>query len=138
MKTETLPKPPKTLWELCDMILEDVAKCEAAENVKIEMDTWHEKVDRVCYVCAAGAIARERLGVPDAVEWNPDLCQDLEWRHALLAADSLRWGDLAEAYLQMYGEYHLVQYVVTTYSDDTEAWRKDIQNMRDHLKEQGL
>ena len=107
MATATKPfEEMNTLWEILEAALEDVRKVEAMPDVVIDMGHWLGPIDQggLCHACAAGAVMICRLGADKGSEAKPH-DYGSRVRDRLLAIDSLRCGDVADAYWHIHAVY---------------------------------
>jgi len=142
-----LSKLPSKLGDLIRLALSDLEACESTPGYLIEMDTWHKysQNEDTCYVCLAGAVMANTLGVPRDVTETPKV--DVE--------DALGSLDLVRAYIVNPNDYtwrHLVTVfeqfcsgldinsppptiVPTTYSKNPDQFKVSLAEMADHFDE---
>lgn len=101
----------KKLSTLLKLSMEDAAKAARSKKYVFAMSSWHRPMSGGrCAICQAGATMAVRLKVDpkQEIDWR-DIEMDLEFgpfdtptRHRLSALDSLRVGDVGEAYESMF------------------------------------
>lgn len=77
--------------ELIRVALEDLEKCEADPRYRVDMSLWHEPHCGECYVCLAGAVMAQELGVGTTRRACPTSF-DEDVRERLNALDGFRRG----------------------------------------------
>jgi hypothetical protein len=129
-----------TLWELLELALGDLEKCERDENVRVDMLEWcyYDSDDQVCCVCAAGSVIRNSLQNSGDDNIEPcDFDDDTEGR--LMAINSLRQGKVADALNHLSPTNrrqftHPLSRNVANYHIDRDQWWADMRQLLADLK----
>ena len=64
-------KLPDTIHGLLRVAIDDLKKCQASKNYKIEMSEWHEPYGDDCFVCMAGAVMAQTLMADITESYSP-------------------------------------------------------------------
>ncbi len=84
------------LWQLLEIALEDLRKCEKNPNVIVDMSKWLRPKDNgICQVCLAGATMYNR-GFRESIGWTDDT-----WR-IMDTINYLRTGSTDSAYARLW------------------------------------
>jgi hypothetical protein len=92
--------PPEKMSELLQMARDDLVKFAATPTCRVDMYTWIEVCDSVCYACLAGAtlIQEGIVERPTIYDHFEHSSLSNEWYGAVMALDSLRNGNIRSAY----------------------------------------
>lgn len=133
--TKTLPD---TLSGLIDVALTDLRAIEQDKRYVVDMIQWHRPAGGRCYVCLAGAVMAQELGVAlDAYCWPSTVSDDLAFK--LLALEYLRSGKvrLAMDYMKLAGRYDLDR-SIADYHADRDQFFADMEKLASDLRAAGL
>lgn len=134
---------PDKLWQLCELAMADMAKCEVDSGYEVLMSAWHELSVRkpICYVCLAGSVMAQTLKVDKMIECDPSNFPD-EICDKLLAINDLRAGNLWNAISLIYADKEVVMpeelMCHTDYVKPTSEWREIMAKRIAWLKENDL
>jgi hypothetical protein len=142
---DRLPRLPS---ELIRLALADLAKCEAQpERFVIDMGRWHLPTMSAamgsmrCYVCLAGSVLAQTLGIADDVALDCiDEVEDEHIRLRLLALNEFRVGDVGAGlhYFGLAAPSELTWPVNFHYADDPVLFRRQMNGLADDLERHGL
>ena len=97
MQKSKLPTRPS---ELIKLALSDLEKCEVdGEFYRVDMGRWHvfDETDNVCYVCLAGSVMAQTLGISHRKTCKPFNIEGAEdYVAPLTALEYLRSGHVEE------------------------------------------
>ncbi|HTJ17773.1 MAG TPA: hypothetical protein VL494_13430 [Steroidobacteraceae bacterium] len=143
---------PHKLSELAQMALDDVEAIERSGIHGIEMASWcrWDSTGGPCAMCAAGAVAVQRLGLSRTVVSHVEFYK-LFGDHnadALVAVDQLRMGNVGAALLLVEGsedwetvndsEEHELNREIPRYGIDMAGWHAGMRALIADLREAGL
>lgn len=133
-----LPDKPSDLLELA---LSDLEKVEGSSRYKVYMYTWHVPQKRsVCQVCMAGAVMAKTLKADRFKRHSPEDFEN-DTKKKLTALNYFRTG-LLDLALEVLGIDHPLSLVkstwVASYQTDREQFKKDMRDIIEALKGEGL
>lgn len=123
----------KPLWELAEIALEDLEKCEADPNTDINMGCWVVPENGKCLVCLAGSTLYQRFG------WKDD--DDKPVPAFACALDHLRQGDVDAALERLGregGDPGYLDQELTHYKESPETFKREFRTLIQDLKEAGI
>jgi len=138
---------PNKLSDCIDVALKDL---DAAKKLgfKVDMNRWYQRKGKTCTVCLAGAVMAREFDLDNYEEAGPAtlfLTDNLISEHdydRLHALNLVREGLVVEALARLDDVPEVwpanTLTMLSTGNTDTKAWRKDMLNIRDYLREQGL
>jgi len=138
---------PNKLSDCIDVALKDL---DAAKKLgfKVNMNRWYQRKGKTCTVCLAGAVMAREFDLDNYEEAGPAtlfLTDNLISEHdydRLHALNLVREGLVVEALARLDDVPEVwpanTLTMLSTGNTDTKAWRKDMLNIRDYLREQGL
>lgn len=141
-RTMKLPDKPS---ELLLLALADLEAVERDPRYRVNMATWLERVDGVCYVCFAGAVMAQTCGVGDSITPRDGDIEDVFGKKVgrkLRALDYFRLGWVDEA-LDMFGidQFRVGDDYYTSprgYREDPEGFKQDMASLAGILQAEGL
>lgn len=137
---------PNKLSDCIDVALKDLDAAKAL-GFKVNMGNWYRNEGKTCTVCLAGAVIAREFDLDkyeDAGPYTLYVIDNLISEHdydRLHALNLVREGYVGEALDRMDCELKslLPIYNISSIGNkDTKQWRKDMLNIRDYLREQGL
>jgi hypothetical protein len=138
---------PNKLSDCIDVALKDL---DAAKKLgfKVNMGNWYRNEGKTCTVCLAGAVMAREFDLDKYEDAGPAtlfLTDNLISEHdydRLHALNLVREGLVVEALARLDDVPEVwpanTLTMLSTGNTDTKAWRKDMLNIRDYLREQGL
>jgi hypothetical protein len=134
---------PNKLSDCIDVALKDL---DAAKKLgfKVDMNSWYQRKGKTCTVCLAGAVIAREFDLDNYESVGPSsLCtyRRLITKHdenRLYALNLLRQGFVSMAVSFVDTVDNLPHTMLSSGNLDTKEWRKDMHNIRDYLREQGL
>jgi hypothetical protein len=142
MKKTTLPDKPS---ELIRVAIADLEKCERSKKYTVDMGVWHTYHDKTCYVCLAGSVMAQTMGIDSHKSTTPGLLYrdeipDLEV-DKLQALNSLRLGEVGHALSLMDKKRPTGikrEYLMRSYITDRVGFKVDMRKLADDLEAAGL
>ena len=140
---ETKPAPvydrdnaPQTMWDAIRLGVRDLEAIERTPGYKIDMVWAHVPREDACYVCFAGAIMAQTLGVDRAVYETFDSFSS-EWQRAFDLLDGLRSGSIR---FHLFGDAREAQRIkhFTPYETDPAAFKRDMLALADRLEAEAV
>jgi hypothetical protein len=135
----TLPDKPSDLLEVA---LRDLEAVEQDPKYRVRMDVWHEPAKHIndpCQVCLAGAVMAKSLETSNLVRRWPCDFSDKDTLRKLRALDDMRVGAVSEALerldLPPVSKY---DFVAHHYGANPEGFKRDLRNLVDKLRKDGL
>ena len=133
-----LPDKPSDLLALA---LSDLAKIERSSKYEVVMGGWHvPSTGDVCEVCMAGAVMAKTLKA-DRFKRRTPAGFETDTQNKLMALDDFRTGDLTHALkaLGIRRPRSLASKIwVARYDTDRKLFKKDMQDIIEALKGEGL
>jgi len=136
-----LNKLPDNVGDLIRLALKDLEACEANPSYKVDMTYWHlyDESDDICYVCLAGSVMAQRLGVEHVAleEIYPSTCgADLETTMKLKLLNQIRHAkDNSEVLSSYFDNTNVLEsgelFDVTAYVIDSEKFKLDMLRLAD-------
>ena len=146
MNTTTQPRLPELMSVLITVALADLEAAENTPTLKVDMNYWHSpqqgKAIELCYVCFAGSVMAQTLGVSDIENVNPD--DFSRWnRSRLQALDCIRYGNLSDAFNEMFPledvpENFPKDRAVAEYGHYPDAFKRDMKQIIAELESAGF
>jgi len=146
---------PNTLHELLSGAMKDLEKIEyeirnGNKQLQINMGDWHCVYDDdcggdkpLCSICLAGCVMREELDISDDEYMCPSDFEDETICNKLEAINSLRMGDVEEAFNLFYDgdcdkDFSRMGRETVCYKTDIVAFKQDMKDLIFDLKEEGI
>jgi len=131
-----LPRKPS---ELIRLALSDLRKCEAAPDIKVNMNYWLVPIPGGCAVCLAGAVMRQSLGMIPQKGLTPSSCDlDVQDADALRALNEFRCGRVALGCRGLGVDSQLMlDRSVPEYEEDREAFHAAMQQLASDFEAEG-
>ena len=144
-KIKNLPVLPRKAWKLLRIAISDFKKISKRKDYVISMLQWHnphKNGKTKCHVCLAGTVIAGTLQIPKETYVGPhNLPKGVAKK--IIALDYLRVGSIGMGLDTLDIEWRLNQNVprhkhVTSYSDDSKKFIKDLTAIADLLEKENL
>lgn len=125
---------PDDLPSLIRLAVADLERCEVSEDYVVDMKFWHVPGGAgTCFVCLAGAVMAQTLGVDAQVDATPGWSEE---RCKLWALDAVRSGELRRALKLMNKDPSVadrVDVVIPSYKADPEGFKREMLRLAEVL-----